>query len=120
MQLMRRTGQSTAEYAIVFAVVVAAVVGMQVYYKRGMQAKLKGVVDRLNFDTSPAGEALLQYEPYYAKSDYTVGQGTTTNAVVKEGGTIDRTISRDETTRTGSASQEVDMAQDAGWVPGAE
>lgn len=112
---MRRRGQSTVEYAVLFAVVVAAVVGMQLYYKRGMQGKLKGVVDTLNFDTSEKSKALLQYEPYYAKSTYDVTQGSTAQAVVNAGGTVDRTVSREDTTRTGSTSQEVDTKQDDAW-----
>jgi len=44
-----RKGQSTAEYAIVIGLVIAAAVAMQVYVKRGIQAKVKGAVD---FDPS--------------------------------------------------------------------
>jgi hypothetical protein len=63
----KRTGQSTAEYAIVIGLVIAAVVAMQIYVKRGIQAKIKGVVDyqpNAMFTTT-------QYEPDYASSNMT-------------------------------------------------
>ena len=38
-------GQSTAEYAIVIGLVIAAAVAMQVYVKRGLQGKIKDATD---------------------------------------------------------------------------
>ena len=38
-------GQSAAEYALLLAVVLASFVGMQTYFKRGIQATLKGNID---------------------------------------------------------------------------
>jgi hypothetical protein len=61
----KKTGQSTAEYAIVIGLVIAAAVAMQVYVKRGIQDKIKGTVDYKPdkmFTTN-------QYEPYYQQSD---------------------------------------------------
>jgi len=78
MSLRRLSGQSTAEYAIILAVVIGAAVAMQVYVKRGLQAKQKGAVDVFtglqgNFTeegkTATFGK-LSQYEPYYAESNY--------------------------------------------------
>jgi len=43
--LRRIRGQSTAEYAIVIGLVIAAAVGMQVYVKRSLQGKIKDAVD---------------------------------------------------------------------------
>jgi hypothetical protein len=40
-----KRAQSTAEYAIVIALVIGAVVAMQVYVRRGLQARMKGAVD---------------------------------------------------------------------------
>ena len=60
----KRSGQSTAEYAIVIGLVIAAAVAMQVYVKRGIQAKIKGVVDykpEARFVTN-------QFEPDYLSS----------------------------------------------------
>jgi hypothetical protein len=74
-----RRGQSIAEYAILFAVVIGAYVAMQVYTKRGMQARVKSGTDALTSITtditSTNQKALTatfakqsQYEPYYMES----------------------------------------------------
>ncbi len=112
--LKHRRGQSTAEYAIVFAVVLAALVGMQIYVKRGAQARLKLGVDEFTKAGSEAlpwlegsGSALegdvtlkrsgSQYEPYYAESSYTTTRQSTTNEDIDlPGGTITRTIPTDD------------------------
>lgn len=39
-----KKGQSTAEYAILIGLIIAAAIGMQTYVKRGMQAKLRNQV----------------------------------------------------------------------------
>jgi len=80
MSLRRLSGQSTAEYAIILAVVIGAAVAMQAYVKRGLQAKQKGAVDVFTgvqgtFKEETTGKTatfgkLSQYEPYYAESDY--------------------------------------------------
>lgn len=44
-------GQSTLEYALVVAVVVAALVAMQTYVRRAMQANLKNLELELNVVT---------------------------------------------------------------------
>ena len=85
MRVRRRRGQSVTEYAIVFSVVAAAVIGMQIYLKRGLQAKEKGTVDLLTQvssaplnaagDTRTLGKT-AQYEPYYANSDVTTAQSS--------------------------------------------
>ena len=64
-----KKAQSLAEYAILVFLVIAAVVGMQVYLKRGLQARFKTFVDG-------AGNyvGLRQYEPYYIDSNITTQQ----------------------------------------------
>ena len=67
-------GQHTAEYAVVVGVVIAAVVGMQTYVKRGLQARLKAGSDMMTDITSGKlleGKTMSntnQYEPYYLSS----------------------------------------------------
>lgn len=77
--MFRRTrGQTTAEYAILFSLVLAAAIAMQVYVKRGMQARMKSgtdaftsVTDTITVDGKTAEFASLdQYEPYYQESQY--------------------------------------------------
>lgn len=49
--------QSFVEYALLLTVVVAALVGMQLYAKRGIQAGVKTATDRMSpFPNDPQGE----------------------------------------------------------------
>ena len=43
-----RRGQSTLEYAILIAIVAAAIVAMKTYVQRSVQANLKMVEDQIN------------------------------------------------------------------------
>lgn len=108
------------EYAIVFSVVAAAILGMQIFLKRGLQAKEKDVVDHFTSvsGSGPGGPAIgttTQYEPYYAQSDYNVTQGSTVKDEVVSGGKGTRTVSREDTTRTGSTTTEVGLGADDSW-----
>lgn len=83
--LRKIRGQSTAEYAVVLSLVIAAVIGMQIYVKRSLSARVKAGADA--FATAGAGQQfsltdsdgkimtadykeLKQYEPYYNESGY--------------------------------------------------
>lgn len=97
-----RSGQSTAEYAIVIGLVIAAALAMQVYVKRGLQGKVKDATDF----NDPAATMLTtsQYEP-----DYQTTTDMVSTRVAKEktdttkGGGITRAIEGEETSsRTGT------------------
>lgn len=45
---MKRRGQSILEYAMIIAVVVAALTAMSVYVQRSVQANLKVIEDQIN------------------------------------------------------------------------
>jgi Flp pilus assembly pilin Flp len=94
--LSKKKGQSTAEYAILVALVVAAAVAMQTYLKRNLQGGMKFVVDQSTKTTK-------QYEPYYLESSYntTIGAYTDTEET-KQGGEVDRVIGSKAITRSGS------------------
>jgi len=51
--LMKRRAQSTLEYALIIAVVVGALIAMQVYVKRGIQGRLKSATDDIGEQYSP-------------------------------------------------------------------
>lgn len=77
----RSKGQSTAEYAIVLSIVLAAVIGMQTYMKRGLQGRYKSVTDAMTSTpaASPDGTITVstgptQYEPYYARESMTTAR----------------------------------------------
>ena len=69
-------GQSTAEYAILIALVIGAIVGMQVYVQRAISAGIKGKTD----DMSAAMGGTSQYEPYYTESEYEQYRNSETGA----------------------------------------
>lgn len=55
-------GQTAVEYGVLLAVLVAALVGMQIYLKRGTMGKLRSSADQI-------GE---QYAPKHTSSKFTV------------------------------------------------
>jgi len=87
MLIKLRKAQSTAEYAVIIGVVVAAALAMQVYIKRGIQARSKAGMDAFTTPTGPitvAGQTttfdnLAQYEPYYIESNYETYSGSKTD-----------------------------------------
>ena len=81
MLIKMRKSQSVTEYAILLSVAIAAFAGMQVYVKRGLQARLKSGTDAATGaaagktitvdggtttgDYSVQYKNIGQYEPYY-------------------------------------------------------
>lgn len=119
-------GQSTAEYAILIAVVIAAVVGMQLYVKRGMQGKFRDVSDAytavsgdIGGDAGPVGIVLgttQQYEPYYtAAGALTTISTNTEGSQMAVGGRTTKTGISNTTTRTGTQTQGVTLTDDDAW-----
>ncbi len=98
-------GQSTAEYVIVLGLIVAAVVAMQTYIKRGFNARIKNAVDYT--DDGGTGENIFttrQYEPYYMKSDFERSRESTEGDSMAEDGAVARTV-EEETSSTGYQEQ---------------
>lgn len=98
----KKKGQSTAEYAIVIGLVIAAAIAMQVYVKRSIQAKMKDATDYN--DSSATMLTTKQYEPFYQTSDAMTStrdanEKTTT---VQGGGVTREIVGEDVSTRTGS------------------
>ena len=105
IKLNSRKGQNTAEYAILIGVVVAAAIAMQIYIRRGMQARVKDAVDFTRTADDDAGGNLFQqsqYEPYYMNTNFdTTQQGQTSEQLEVGGGLIRNSIS-EATQRTGN------------------
>jgi Flp pilus assembly pilin Flp len=68
-EVLYRIGQSTVEYAVLLAVVAAALIAMQVYVRRGLQGRIRDLADQI----SP-----IQYEQDKISSSYTTSQQGTT------------------------------------------
>ena len=96
-----RKAQSTAEYAIVIGIVIAAAIAMQTYVKRGLQGGIKFAVDKAG---SSAANAKNQYEPYYSSSSYetTADTESSSEESVDTGGTLTRKSDSGQKSRTGT------------------
>ena len=112
--LRNKKAQNTAEYALLFAVVIGAFSVMQMYMRRGINARVKdgvnnipgivlgqqgttldGVAASKLFTTDPNGFR-NQYEPYYVRGGSVnmttqTSEGTETGTIKDTGGTRDLT-----------------------------
>ena len=105
LRKFKKKGQVAAELAILIVLVVAALLAIQLYVKRGMQGRVKDAVDSIdlggaltdsNVGTVFTGE---QYEPYYmtGKQDQTQ-EGTTTTKLgdkLVAGQVVNTTLTQD-------------------------
>lgn len=105
--LKNRKAQSTAEYALLLALVIAAFTAMQIYVRRGLNARLKAGTDSIPFTVlSQAGDSQIsgifgnqsvtQYEPYYIREGSsnlatTSSEGTEQGTNTQTGGVRDLT-----------------------------
>ena len=98
-----RKGQSTAEYAIVIGLVIAAAIAMQVYVRRSIQGKMKDAADYN--DESATMMKTTQYEPDYQTTEGMVTTRDATEvATTSQGGGIVRAITgADVSSRTGTS-----------------
>lgn len=89
---MRKKGQSTLEYAVIIAVVVAALVAVQTYVKRGLQGRLRQASDDI-------GE---QFSPGYTTSKRKASSTVTSEETVVGGRrpTTKTTSKQEQTTKT--------------------
>lgn len=95
---LNKKAQNAVEYGALIALVIAAAIAMQTYFKRGWAGGMKFAVDKMKSGAIGTG----QYEPYYLESSYktTAGAGTDTEQM-KADGEIVRTFDPRTTTRTG-------------------
>ncbi|MBF0523286.1 MAG: hypothetical protein HQL24_09560 [Candidatus Omnitrophica bacterium] len=87
-----KKAQNTAEYAILISLVVAAIVAMQTYAQRSLQARIKDSAALMTSVKGDAGTvtdwsgvtktgnaiaATSQYEPYYLSQSYNIDSAST-------------------------------------------
>jgi len=75
---LHKKGQSTLEYSIIIAVIVAALIVMQIYIKRGVQGKMKSATDDIGDQYSPDFTTGNISTNSTANSHETIGGGSTT------------------------------------------
>lgn len=89
----RRTkGQSTLEYVVLIGFVVAALIAMSWYMKRGAQGRMRQSADQI-------GE---QYEAGCTTSNYTMETNLTQIETVSSGGHTETNITENEQRKSGS------------------
>ncbi len=87
-----RKAQSTVEYAVLAALVVGALLTMQIYMKRGTMGKLREATDKI-------GD---QFNPTATTTKYSTVQDVTRTEKTESTGKVTSTIVGDETSkRTG-------------------
>ena len=81
---LNKRGQSTLEYGVVIAVIVAGLIAMQTYVKRGFQGRLRQASDDLGEQFSPGITTATRSSSVELVSEETVTGGdkpTTTSAI---------------------------------------
>ena len=115
--LRNRKAQNTAEYAILIALVIGAVVAMQKYVQRTLQGRMYDTQVALRDEGEFEGLNILggdmQYEPYYSESYKEVDRDSvkqenlekfSTNALTttKEGSYVEKTTADADIVHTGA------------------
>jgi Flp pilus assembly pilin Flp len=96
IRMQKNRGQTTAEYAVLLGLVIAAVMAMQIFVKRSLQGKIRDEAEKVG----------PQYEPYYLGSNMGSTRDTTETAATTTGGGVTRTLSQDAASRTGTQTYE--------------
>ena len=90
--MFNRKGQSTLEYALIIAVVVAGLLLMQHYIRRGFAGRLKQASDDM-------GE---QYDPTAYSGSFNISQTSRTRQITDDTGVSTNHLNAQVSSRTGS------------------
>lgn len=82
LRIKGNKGQSALEYAILIAVVVAALLAMQIYIKRGAMGRLKSASDDIGSQFSPTKTQSTFTSSTFRQSKETVLTNGLTNSVL--------------------------------------
>jgi hypothetical protein len=83
LKMMRkRNGQSTLEYAILIIIIIAALLTLQTYIKRGLSGRLKDATDDIGDQYSESNTAEFHKRTHSIKNSRdTVKDGVTTSSL---------------------------------------
>ena len=122
-RLLNRKGQSTGEYALVFAIILGAIIAMQTYVKRAIQGRVKAGADFMARETADVGMgeglgAATQYDPYYYTSDNNVSRDSEIASQYTDGESYTE-VAEDATTRAAGGQTKYEAAewQDVSHTP---
>lgn len=97
-------GQSTMEYAVLVTVVVAALLAMQAYMKRGVQGKLRSAADDVGGQFSPTA-----YHGKFKVTQHSATQETLHVGGQGKGESLSQTTSIDGTSGIGNRRDGMDI-----------
>jgi len=110
LKSVNRKAQTVVEVGILLAIVVGALMAMQVYVKRGIQGKIASTVDGQLGDAAGT-EGSSQFEPpYYSSEGDSDSESNTT--ISADGEDADVTINATETFNRTNANETI-----SGWTP---
>lgn len=117
--IKNKKAQQTAEYALLISLVVAAVIAMQTYAQRTIQARIRDASQYLTAQTSALGST-NQYEPYYQQTDYTVRADDTSTEVLGQRASGDGLfrLEEDSTRNRDAGGSQTQLYNAAGLVNG--
>lgn len=92
-QNKRKKGQSTLEYAILIVIIIAALLSIQVYIKRGVQGRFKSATDDIGDQYSPGYTVESVTTTANTTSTDTFSAGVSTTGLASENTTL--TVDRD-------------------------
>ena len=76
---LNKKGQSTLEYAVLIVVIIAALIAIQVYLKRGIQGRMRESADQIGEQYSPGYTVSNRVTSTYANTfEYNDGASTRT------------------------------------------
>ena len=81
----RKRGQSTLEYAVLIIIVIAALLSIQMYIKRGVQGRLKSATDDIGDQFSPDNTNAVKTTITNSTTNETfgtLGQGISKSALI--------------------------------------
>jgi len=81
---VKSKAQGLTEYSICLVIIVMTLMGMQLYVKRGLQGRLKDMVDETTRNVS----APRQYEPYYTYRQVSRTARSDTKETMSTGGKV--------------------------------
>ena len=93
-QNRRKQGQSTLEYAILIVIIIAALLSVQVYIKRGIQGRFKSATDDIGDQFSPSNTEETVVTTLKSVTSETFKDGASTSNIANEDTTltVDREI----------------------------
>jgi Flp pilus assembly pilin Flp len=74
VHINQKRGQSTLEYAVLIIVIIAALIAIQTYIKRGVQGRLKSASDDIGDQYSPGNTNSITAERRVSRERQTFGE----------------------------------------------